>query len=268
MAHSLPAGVKPLRAAVFDLDGVITRTRDTHFQSWKKLFDDYLPLLDEKPKPFTPEDYDKYVDGRPRYSGVETFLKSREISLPHGDPSDEPWDTTCSQTTVCSLGNKKDDYFREVLEEKGVAVYESTVKVIKFLVARGISVGVASSSKNCKPVLKRAGLEKLFQAVVDGLDIEKQGLHGKPDPDMFLECLARLGNGKFSPNESLLVEDAQVGVEAGRNGHFGFVVGVNRGNNREALQKAGAHIVVDDFDEISEEMLAIWFVDKASSAEQ
>jgi len=267
MALSLPIGIKPLRAAVFDLDGVITKTRDTHYQSWKKLFDCFLPLVDENPKPFTMEDYDKYVDGRPRYSGVETFLKSRNISLPQGEPSDEPWDTTSSQTTVCSLGNKKDHYFNEVLDEKGVGVYESTLKVIKFLVGRGIPVGVASSSKNCKLVLKKAGLENLFEAVVDGIDREKQGFPGKPDPAMFLECLSRLG--KFDPKESLLVEDAQSGVEAGSNGHFGLVLGVNRGNNTEALKKAGAHIVVDDFDEILQDsqVLESWFAQGKQSSQ-
>jgi len=262
---SLPRGVKPLRAAVFDMDGVITKTRDTHFLSWKKLFETFLEQTGKEPKTFSQEDYDKFVDGMPRYNGVESFLKSRAISLPHGSPSDKPWEIN-STATVCALGNKKDYYFNEVLEESGVQVYDSTVRVIKHLLKKGIFVGVASSSKNCKPVLKRAGIEELFSAIVDGVDIEEKGMKGKPDPDMFLECLSRLGNGKFMAEESMLVEDALMGVQAGRNGGFGFVVGINRGNNRESLLAHGAHVVVDDFEEVSNSDLDRWFVDTAIQA--
>jgi len=252
------------KCGIFDLDGVITQTRDLHFKSWKKLFDEFLQSCDQKQKEFTEKNYSDFVDGRPRYEGVKNFLKSRDIELPQGDPKDKSWQPKeANKTTVCALGNTKDGYFNEALTSEGAKVYDSTVAIIKQLKADGVKIGVASSSKNCRPVLERANLLPLFDGILDGIDLEKEKIKGKPCPDMFLECLERTcknaGISPVSPQESILVEDAQSGVEAGSRGHFGLVLGIDRGNNREALKKGGAHVVINDFSEVDLPKLDKWF---------
>ena len=172
-------------AVIFDLDGVVTQTARVHSLAWKRMFDDYLRLREEKYgepfKEFTHEkDYLSFVDGKPRYKGVESFLISRGINLDFGDPSDSP-----DAETICGLGNKKDSTFNAILADDGVKVYDTTVEMIKNLKSRGIKLGVASSSKNCKPVLKAAGLLELFGTRVDGVVSAELNLKGKPEPDIF-----------------------------------------------------------------------------------
>jgi len=253
-----------LKAAVFDLDGVITKTSEIHFEAWKILFDALIKVNKSEGGEFTSDDYERYVNGIPRVKGVEMFMNSRKMNLPQlGDPNDPPWDMksdiTGSNTTIWAIGNAKNDLFNKVLHEKGVVVYEGTVQIIKDLLSMGVHIGVASSSKNCRPVLKKAGIDNLFESIVDGVDSEKLGLKGKPNPDLFLTCLQKLGGGKLHPSESILVEDAQMGVQAGRAGNFELVIGIDRGNNHEALEKGGAHKVIQDFSEITIDQLKDWF---------
>ena len=219
-------------AVLFDLDGVITPTASIHEKAWADLFARWG---------FTNADYLAYVDGRPRYDGVRTFLASRGVSLPEGDPSDPPGDDT-----VCALGNRKDEMFNAVLARDGIAPYPGSVALMDHLDALGIPSAIVSSSKNARTVLRAAGIEDRFQAVVDGNTLVEQQLAGKPDPAMFLnaaECL------DVTPAQAVVVEDAISGVAAGHAGNFGLVLGVDRGGNRQALGDAGADVVVDDLGE-------------------
>ncbi len=234
-------------AVIFDMDGVITKTALTHAAAWKKMFDEYLKKREskygEKFVEFTHAgDYLPYVDGKPRYKGVESFLESRAINIPYGDPTDEP-----DQETVCGLGNRKNDAFNEVLDKEGAEVYPSTILLIKELKAAGIKLGVASSSKNCKPVLERVELLDIFDARVDGVVSAELGLHGKPEPDIFTTACDIV---KKEYSKSIVVEDAVSGVQAGVQGKFGLTIGIARENNRKELREAGAHIVVEDLEEI------------------
>lgn len=240
-----------LRAAVFDLDGVVTLTARVHAAAWKTLFDDYLRTraerLGERFVPFDAVgDYHAFVDGRPRYDGVRTFLASRDIQLPDGTPADPP-----ELETVCALGNRKNALFSELLEREGVDVDAAAVELIRGLKAHGVPVGLASSSKNAVPILHRAGLDDLFHVRVDGRVSEYLGLVGKPHPDSFLLCLALLGD--IEPARAMVVEDATSGVAAGRAGGFGLVLGVARGHNRLELRKHGADWVVGNLQEASTE---------------
>jgi len=164
---------------------------------------------------------------------------------------------------VCALGNTKDGYFNDALEKEGAKIYDSTVEIIKKLKAEGVKIGVASSSKNCRPVLDRSKLTDLFDGILDGTDLESEHIKGKPAPDMFLDALLltceNTGIGKVEPKDAILVEDAQSGVQAGSRGHFGLVLGIDRGGNREALKKGGAHVVVNDFSEVDLPKLDKWF---------
>jgi beta-phosphoglucomutase family hydrolase len=240
-----------LDAAVFDLDGVVTFTARVHAAAWSNLFDTYLaetriPGADHRP--FSQEDYHRYVDGRPRYDGVNTFLHSRGISLPYGMPSDSP-----DKQTVCGLGNRKEELFLEKLQEMGLAVDNSAVALIRTLREHGVQVGVASSSKNTSLVLEHAHLSDLFQAQVDGIVSERLHLKGKPQPDIFLTCLHQLGIS--DPVRAMVTEDAVAGVQAARAGGFGFVLGVDRGRNEAALHEAGADVVISSFASLSLETL-------------
>ncbi|MDD4951112.1 MAG: beta-phosphoglucomutase family hydrolase [Desulfovibrionaceae bacterium] len=245
-----------LGGVIFDLDGVITRTAKVHAMSWKTMFDEFLKKRSEREnKPFVPfdrgDDYLNYVDGKPRFEGVLSFLKSRNIRLPYGKTDDPP-----DKMTVCGLGNRKNDLFRDVLRREGPEVFESSVSFIKALKARGVSVGVATSSKNCRLVLQLAGLEDLFQTRVDGLVSEELGLKGKPEPDIFVTAARNLG---LSPGECVVVEDAISGVQAGRNGNFGLVLGVARNIQGELLRRFGADQVVQDLSEFTLQDLDDWF---------
>lgn len=246
IAFSIPP--RAFRAVIFDLDGIVTRTARVHAAAWKRLFDEYLRQRSERnAEPFRPFDIDKdyreYVDGKPRYDGVRSFLESRGIDLPAGDPADAP-----DQETICGLGNRKNRYLQQQLAESGVDVYESTVELIRNLRRRGIKTAIVSSSKNCVPVLEAAGLRELFDAKVDGADSERLGLKGKPSPDIFLIAAQQLG---VEPACAIVVEDAISGVQAGAAGEFGAVIGVDRSGHPEALRQNGANVVVRDLAQVA-----------------
>jgi len=236
-----------IEAVIFDLDGVITKTALTHASAWKKMFDEFLSLRErEYGEPFREfthtGDYLPYVDGKPRYKGVASFLESRNINVPFGDPSDSPDMLTC-----CGLGNRKNQTFNEVLEKDGVEVYPSTVQLIMELMEAGIKLGVASSSKNCRVVLQTVDLLKVFGARVDGEVSVELGLNGKPEPDIFTTACDILG---VSYRNAIVVEDAVSGVQAGAKGNFGLTLGIAREDNVKELQENGADFVLTDLDEI------------------
>ena len=247
------------QAAVFDLDGVLTFTARIHSAAWTELFDEYLrsrsARTGEPFRAFTEADYRDYVDGRPRYDGVRTFLASRGITLPEGETTDPP-----ERETVRGLGNRKNALFHVRLAQQPVPTDDAAVALARALQAHGVRVGVASSSRNAVTILAGAGLEHLFDAVVDGLVSEQLGLAGKPAPDIFLECLRRLGVG--DPALALMAEDADVGVEAGRRGGFGLVLGVDRGGRAVALREHGADWIVRDFQSVTLERLAQYFANR------
>ena len=242
-------------AVIFDLDGVVTKTATTHSRAWKKMFDDYLlsrsNKLNKQFVEFTPDDYLTFVDGKPRYEGVSSFLNSRNIELDFGTPNDKP-----ELETVCGLGNRKNKAFNDVLIKEGVEVYPSTVKLLEQLKKDNIRIGVASSSKNAKSVLEAAGLMHYIETRVDGVVSAETGLKGKPEPDIFLTAAKNLG---VDINKSIVVEDAVSGVQAGKKGNFGLVLGLAREDNNEALKAAGADIVVNDLKEITLNEINDWF---------
>jgi beta-phosphoglucomutase family hydrolase len=243
-------------AVIFDLDGVITQTALVHSAAWKSMFDNYLREREKKHgepfREFTVKgDYLPYVDGKPRYDGVKSFLESRGISLPWGDPSDPP-----EKETICGIGNRKNIAFNETLKKEGVKTYKSTVKLIRELKEKGIRIGVASSSKNCEQVLKAAGLLELMETRVDGVVSAELGLKGKPEPDIFTTAADNLG---VTYGRSIVVEDAVSGVAAGKKGNFGLVIGIAREHNGRELLINGADIVVNDMEEITTEDLTKWF---------
>ena len=217
------------QAVLLDLDGVITPTAEIHERAWGELFADH---------DYPSDDYLAYIDGKPRYDGVASFLAARGIELPWGSPEDPPGDDT-----VCALGNRKNELFNEILSRDHLAPYPGTVTVLDLLDGLGIDQAVVSSSKNARTVLAAAGMSGRFPVVVDGNTAVEESLPGKPAPDMFLHAAALVG---AEPDRCVVVEDAVAGVEAGAAGGFGFVLGVDRGGNRAALEAAGADRVVDD----------------------
>ena len=236
-----------LEAVVVDTDGVLTDTASVHAAAWKRLFDEYRGLRaargEEAFPPFGQADYLRSVDGRPRYDGVAGFLASRGITLPWGDPCDPP-----DRETVCGLGNAKDRYFLAHLRDHGARPFPSSVTFVRRLRERGLRTAVVSASRNMVAVLDSAGLRGLFDVEVDGVEAGRLGLAGKPDPALFLEAARRLG---VAPGRAAVVEDALAGVEAGRRGGFGLVVGVDRGDQAAALAERGADVVVADLGELS-----------------
>jgi trehalose 6-phosphate phosphatase len=234
-------------AILFDLDGVITKTAVLHAAAWKRLFDGYLQELASRTgSQFVPfdliKDYRAYVDGKPRYDGVQSFLASRGLTLPWGTLADTP-----DKQTIYGLGNRKDGYFEAQLREAGVVVYPSTVQCLRLAKARGLKTAVVSSSHHCREVIATAGLTALFDTMIDGHDIDRLHLPGKPAPDTFLEAARRLA---VPPEKGVVIEDAQAGVQAGRAGGFGLVIGLNRQNQADALRRHGADLVVDDLAEL------------------
>lgn len=228
-------------AALFDLDGVLTPTADVHMLAWATLFTTYLSERGSD-QTYTDADYYAYVDGKPRYDGVRSFLASRGITLPDGAPSDPP-----TAETVCGLGNRKNEVFAAVLREQGVSPYPGSVALLDALATQGTKVAVVSSSRNAVPVLAAAGLRDRFEVVVDGLVAAEHHLPGKPSPDTFVYAADQLA----APVErSVVLEDALSGVQAGRSGGFGLVVGVDRGAGVEPLTEAGADLVVADLAEL------------------
>ena len=239
----------PVDGCVLDTDGVITRTADVHERAWAQLFDGFMSERADQfagtatGRPFTREDYLSHVDGRPRYDGVAAFLSSRGISLPVGSPEDGP-----DVATVCGLGNRKNAVFRERLAADGVRTYATTVDLVKEMRAARIGVAAVSASENQLTVLAAAGVTDLFDVRVDGVMARELGLAGKPDPALFLEAARRLD---VEPARAVVVEDARSGVEAGRRGGFGWVVGVDRADNATALAAAGADVVTSDLGDLS-----------------
>ena len=243
-------------AMVFDLDGVITFTARVHAAAWKELFDSYLATRAQRlGQGFVPfdakSDYLQYVDGKPRYDGVASFLSSRGIQIPFGHADDSP-----EAETVTALGNRKDELFKRKVDEMGVDYDHQAVRFVEDLRAHGIHVGIASSSKNAIPILTRCGILGLFEAVVDGNVSDNRRLHGKPAPDIFLACLSEL---VASPDaeRAAIAEDAIAGVEAGRNGGFRLVLGVDRTHSR--LEQYGANWVITDFREITAAQVISFF---------
>jgi beta-phosphoglucomutase family hydrolase len=232
----LPDGIT---VCLFDLDGVITQTAKLHAAAWKEMFDDYLRERSEETgepfEEFTPRDYDRYVDGRPRLDGVRAFLAARGIEQ--------------DEELVRRLGDRKNDLVLQLIRERGVEVYDGSIDFVKEAQREGLRRAVVSSSANTREVLKSVGIEDLFEAVVDGIVAQRDGLPGKPAPDTFVAGARALG---AQPPQAVVFEDALAGVEAGRAGGFGYVVGVDRTGQRDALAEHGADIVVDDLSELIE----------------
>ncbi len=228
---------KLYQAVLFDLDGVLTDTARVHAKAWKETFDEFLGANDQPP--FTIEgDYRTFVDGRPRYQGVATFLASRGIALPWGEPSDGP-----DEETICGVGNRKNELVNQLIATNGVAVYPGSLRLIEYLADRNLKMGVVTSSANARTVLAGANLERFFEVRVDGELAAKLGLAGKPHPDPFLTAAKLLA---VDPSDTVVLEDATSGVAAGKAGGFGLVVGVNRHDDAQALREAGADVVVED----------------------
>jgi beta-phosphoglucomutase family hydrolase len=231
-------------AVLFDLDGVLTSTAAIHARAWKEMFDHYLRRHDGSG--FVPfdidKDYKRYVDGKPRYEGVRSFLESRGIHLPYGDANDAPGDQT-----VSALGNRKQRLVQQAIDDGEVEPFEGSVRWVKQLRDQGFKLGVVSSSRNCGPVLHAAKIDHLFETRVDGLTLAELNLPGKPAPDAFLKAAANLG---VSPGRTVVVEDAISGVQSARAGNFGLVIGVDREGHADALLQNGADVIVKDLSEL------------------
>jgi beta-phosphoglucomutase family hydrolase len=226
-------------AVLFDLDGVLTPTAELHQQAWSAMFEQFLDEhVGPDHEPYVEADYLAYVDGKPRFDGVRSFLASRGIHLPEGDRDDPP-----GSGSVSALGNRKNAVFQELLRSQGIAPYPGSLRLIDHLASLRTPVAVVSSSRNAREVLEAAGLAARFAVVADGVLAAERGLPGKPAPDLFLAAAEELG---VAPTAGVVVEDAVSGVAAGHAGGFGLVVGVDRGAGRDALEANGADLVVDD----------------------
>ena len=236
-----------VRACLFDLDGVLTDTASAHKKAWKTMFDSYLRERAQRTGESFVEfdmvaDYLTYVDGKKREDGVRSFLSARGISLPEGDPDDNP-----STETVYALGNRKNELFHKTLREDGVLVFDGSRRYLEAVASARLGVAVVSSSANTREVLETTGLDKFVQQRVDGVTMREEHLPGKPAPDSFLRAGELLG---VQPAEAAVFEDALAGVEAGKRGKFGCVVGVDRVGQAEALRRNGASVVVTDLAEL------------------
>jgi beta-phosphoglucomutase family hydrolase len=240
----LPDGI---RACLFDMDGVVTKTAVVHAAAWKEMFDGFLREWSAKTgTPFVPFDsvheYDEYVDGKPRMEGTRSFLQSRGISLPEGSEDDPP-----GAPTIWGLSNKKNELVLEVLKRDGVEVYPGSRRYIDAVRAAGLRTAIVSSSANTTAVLEAGGVKDLFDVQVDALVAKEHGLRGKPAPDTYLEAARMLD---VPAAEAAVFEDALAGVAAGHAGGFGFVVGVDRVGQADGLREHGADIVVKDLGEL------------------
>lgn len=232
-----------ISACLFDLDGVLTSTTPLHRSAWKRTFDAFLrDRGGEHFAEFTDRDYIAHVDGRPRYDGVREFLASRDITLPEGE-ADDP----AAANTVHGLGNRKNELLAEVIEAEGVSPYPGSVRYLEAVAGAGHGIAVVTSSANAAAVLEATGLTRFVQARIDGEVIVREGLAGKPSPDSFLAGARALD---VEPAAAAVFEDALAGVAAGRAGGFGYVVGVDRAGQAEALRDYGADIVVGDLAEL------------------
>ena len=238
-----------IRGCLFDLDGVITKTATVHDAAWQEMFDSFLRERSRQAgEPFVPfdpvADYENYVDGKPRADGTRSFLQSRGINLPEGDPDDPP-----TAQTVHGLSNRKNEILLRRIHTDGVEAYPGSVRYVGAARDAGLRRAVVSSSANCRDVLAAAHVEDLFEAAIDGLVAEREHLRGKPAPDTFLAGARVL---RLEPGEAAVFEDALAGVAAGRAGQFGFVVGVDRVGQADALREHGADLVVADLAELLE----------------
>ncbi|MFL9659544.1 beta-phosphoglucomutase family hydrolase [Streptomyces sp. PB17] len=232
-----------IQACLFDLDGVVTRTAVVHAAAWKETFDAFLRERDGAGfRPFTDSDYDQYVDGRPRADGVRSFLASRGVELPEGTPDDPP-----DAQTVNGVGNRKNELLLEKIRTDGVEPYEGTLRYIDAVRAAGLATAIVSSSANTRDVLHSIDAERLFDVRIDGVVARERKLPGKPRPDTFLAAARDLG---VEPSRAAVFEDALAGMDAGRSGHFGYVVGVDRVGQTDALYAHGADRVVKDLAEL------------------
>jgi beta-phosphoglucomutase family hydrolase len=233
-----------IRACLFDMDGVLTDTASVHAEAWKRMFDEYLrERLGPGAEPFDiARDYSLYVDGKPREDGVRDFLASRGIKLPEGTPDDGP-----EVDTIHGVGKRKNVLVLKLIEERGVDVYDGSVKFVDAVRAAGLKTAVVSSSANTKLILDSAGIADRFDARVDGVTLATEHIKGKPAPDSFLHAAELLG---AEPAAAAVFEDALAGVAAGRAGGFGVTVGVDRHGQPEALREHGADIVVSDLEEL------------------
>ncbi|MEU1383298.1 HAD family hydrolase [Streptomyces albidoflavus] len=239
----LPGGIT---ACLFDLDGVVTRTAVVHAAAWKAMFDAFLRGRDGVGfRPFTDSDYERYVDGRPRADGVRSFLASRDIELPEGTPDDPP-----EAQTVNGLGNRKNEALLAKIRTDGVEPYEGSLGYLRAVRAAGLATAIVSSSANTREVLHSIEAERLFDVRIDGVVARERGLPGKPRPDTYLAAARDLG---VEPSHAAVFEDALAGMEAGRAGHFGYVVGVDRVGQADALRAHGADRVVKDLAELGGE---------------
>lgn len=228
-------------AVLFDLDGVITPTAEVHMRAWRAMFERLFADWDIEP-PYTDSDYFDHLDGKKRYDGVAAVLRSRDIEIPWGHPSDPP-----DADTVCGVGNRKNEVFSRVLREEGIRPYPGSIALLDALAAAGTPVAIVSSSKNAREVLTAAGVIDRFPVIMDGLIAEAEHLPSKPAPDVFLEAARLCG---VEPARAAAVEDAISGVQSAAAGGFGVIVGVDRGAGAEPLAQAGATIVVSDLAEL------------------
>jgi beta-phosphoglucomutase family hydrolase len=238
-----------IEALLFDMDGVLTQTAKVHAAAWKQTFDEFLrQRAQERGEKFVPfdqhSDYDEYVDGKPREDGVRSFLESRGIELPEGDVDDPP-----DAQTIEGVGNNKNERVLKLIHDDGVDAYEGSVRYVQAAKQAGLKRAVVSSSTNTHDVLAAAKLDGLFDTVIDGNVARLDHLHGKPAPDTFLAGAKALG---VTPEHAVVFEDALAGVQAGRAGKFGYVVGVDRVGQRDALKAHGADVVVEDLAELLE----------------
>ena len=240
----MPLGLpETVKGFLFDMDGVLTRTASLHEAAWKETFDQFLRTRDgDGYRPFTMDDYERYVDGRTRADGTRAFLESRGITLPEGSPDDPP-----EAETVMGLSNRKNQLLLQKLAQGGVEVYDDAVSYVRAVVSAGYPTAVVSASANTAQVLRSAGISDLFAARIDGLVAAERKLAGKPAPDMFLAGAEAI---HVAPGEAAVFEDALAGVAAGRAGHFACVVGVDRVGQGQALKEHGADLVVRDLTEL------------------
>lgn len=238
-----------IRACLFDLDGVLTQTAKVHAAAWREMFDAFLRQRAAESgasfEPFDPvADYDEYVDGKPRYDGVRSFLAARGIALPEGTPDDPP-----DAVTIRGLGNRKNELVLAMIERQGVEVYEGSVRYVRAVRDAGLGRAVVTSSANAGEVLAAAGIDDLFDVRIDGVVAAKEHLAGKPAPDTFLAAAEAL---EVTPDRAAVFEDALAGVAAGQAGRFGLVVGVDRVGQADELREHGADVVVGDLSELLE----------------
>lgn len=245
--HPPPLSLIGLEAVIVDLDGVVTDTAEAHFEAWKQTFDALLAERTDSSggedfEPFDLADYRRYVDGKPRYEGVASFLESRGIELDWGEPDDAP-----GFETIYAVGKHKNEHYGRFLAAGKIEVFDDAIDFLDWVREQGLATAVVSSSRNCATVVEQANLGQYFQARVDGNDLAAHGLEGKPAPDMFVEAARRLA---VDPQRAMVVEDAVSGVEAGRRGRFGTVVGMARAGGEKALREAGADVVISSFDDL------------------